>query len=301
MLSNENVKVNSNLNNVGANVNTEYTITRNNDFNSVEIQFTGKPSEAVRDALKALRFRWHSVKKVWYGYATEDAAREAIVNAEQTKAEQPETRRADKAAAVDREMLRAEFAKVWNEQRMIDYCTNKVAAVATLPDGTIITVDKQSIETRFCFGESGYDYDDAVSMAQHARTSQEYFKSENMKVFKRALNDLKEALNGVNNYKVVIYPKTYIDQDNGCKLGYYRLERITDIIDACGGSCYMRELPGKEIKIRDFSGHVATPKEIEIIIDAYEAAAAVHEKKINSYLKRYGTSKVYSWTYWRDA
>lgn len=299
MLLNESVKVNNNLNEVSANVNPEYTITRNNDFKSVEVQFTGKPSEAVRDALKALRFRWHSVKKVWYGYATEDAVREAI----EDKPEQSETkqRTVKQRTTVDRDMLRAEFAKVWDAQRMIDYCTNNVAAVATLPDGTIITVDKQSIETRFCFGESGYDYDDAVSMAQHARTSQNYFKSENMKTFKRALNDLKEALNGVNNYKVVIYPEAYINQDSSCKLGYYRLERITDIIDACGGSCYMYELPGKEIKIRDFSGHVATPKEIETIIDAYEAAAAAHEKKINSYLKRYGTSKVYSWTYWRDA
>lgn len=55
-----------------------YTITRNTDFNSIEITFDGKPSEEVRAALKALRFRWHGQKKVWYGYATEDAARAAI-------------------------------------------------------------------------------------------------------------------------------------------------------------------------------------------------------------------------------
>lgn len=35
-----------------------YTITRNPAFNSLEITFTEKPSEAIRDALKALRFRW---------------------------------------------------------------------------------------------------------------------------------------------------------------------------------------------------------------------------------------------------
>lgn len=36
-----------------------YIITRNEAFNSLEISFDGKPAEAVRDALKALRFRWH--------------------------------------------------------------------------------------------------------------------------------------------------------------------------------------------------------------------------------------------------
>lgn len=55
-----------------------YTITKNEAFRSVEIAFDSKPSEAIREALKALRFRWHSVKKVWYGYTTEEAVRAAL-------------------------------------------------------------------------------------------------------------------------------------------------------------------------------------------------------------------------------
>ena len=60
-----------------------YTISRNDAFNSVEVVFTGKPSEAVRSALKGLRFRWHGVRKLWYGYKPEDEVRAAIENAEQ--------------------------------------------------------------------------------------------------------------------------------------------------------------------------------------------------------------------------
>ena len=59
----------------------KYEITANDTFKSIEIAFDGKPSEAVRDALKAMRFRWHSVKKVWYGYKTAEEATEAIENA----------------------------------------------------------------------------------------------------------------------------------------------------------------------------------------------------------------------------
>ena len=55
-----------------------YTINPNSQYNSLEISFDGKPSAEVRDALKALRFRWHGVKRVWYGYATEEAVRAAI-------------------------------------------------------------------------------------------------------------------------------------------------------------------------------------------------------------------------------
>lgn len=68
-----------------------YTITPNTQYNSLEITFDGKPEQAIRDALKALRFRWHSIKKVWYGYADEATTRAAIEGTAADKA-------ADKAA-----------------------------------------------------------------------------------------------------------------------------------------------------------------------------------------------------------
>lgn len=59
-----------------------YSINNNAEYNSIEINFDGKPSEAIREALKALRFRWHGVRRVWYGYADEQTARTAIEGAE---------------------------------------------------------------------------------------------------------------------------------------------------------------------------------------------------------------------------
>lgn len=55
-----------------------YTITNNQQFNSIEISFKEKPSEAIRTALKNLNFRWHSIKKVWYGYSDAEAVEKAI-------------------------------------------------------------------------------------------------------------------------------------------------------------------------------------------------------------------------------
>ena len=46
-----------------------YNIINNTEKNGLEIYFEGKPAEEIRDALKALRFRWHGVKKCWYGRA----------------------------------------------------------------------------------------------------------------------------------------------------------------------------------------------------------------------------------------
>lgn len=73
-----------------------YTITNNPQFNSLEITFDGKPSEAVRNALKELKFRWHSVKRCWYGYSEEGAVRAAIDGTETSK---PEKKAAPKAKA----------------------------------------------------------------------------------------------------------------------------------------------------------------------------------------------------------
>ncbi len=62
-----------------------YTIKKNEQYNSIEITFDGKPTEAIREALKALRFRWHGVRRVWYGYTDEETARNAIRAAESAK------------------------------------------------------------------------------------------------------------------------------------------------------------------------------------------------------------------------
>lgn len=62
-----------------------YTLNTNPDFNSIEITFDGKPSEAIRTALKELRFRWHNVKKVWYGYKDAETVKAAIDTAENGK------------------------------------------------------------------------------------------------------------------------------------------------------------------------------------------------------------------------
>lgn len=90
-------------------MNTTYTITNNTQFNSIEIAFNGKPSAEVREALKALRFRWHGQKKVWYGYAAEAEARAAI---ESTGAQQiPE---APKAPTVKKPTAQDHIRIYWN-------------------------------------------------------------------------------------------------------------------------------------------------------------------------------------------
>ena len=64
-----------------------YTIATNSIFDSREVTFDGKPAEAVRAALKALRMRWNTKRALWYGFATENEIKAAIQAAQ--PAEEP--------------------------------------------------------------------------------------------------------------------------------------------------------------------------------------------------------------------
>ena len=210
----------------------------------------------------------------------------------------------------EKELLTKEFSLVWgNGSKMVNYCVNKTTQFATMPDGIIITVEKQSIETRFCFGESGYDYDEAQDAAEHARTSEDYFTRENMSHFNRWIKDIEEAISDTNNehfgnFAAVIGEKHYYSQADACRLGYIEFLKwyeVIDALEAAGEPCKVAELPGKRINYRGQLVRVATVDELSTILEAYKAARAEHEKKVKSYLKRYGLSKVHTWTYWRDA
>ena len=55
-----------------------YTVADNTEYGSVEVKFNDKPSEAVRDVLKANKFRWNKANKVWYGKTSHDAIVDAL-------------------------------------------------------------------------------------------------------------------------------------------------------------------------------------------------------------------------------
>lgn len=65
-----------------------YSITINHQFNSLEISFTEKPSEAIRNILKGFKFRWNPKKSIWYGFADQKELEEALSgNSEEIKPE----------------------------------------------------------------------------------------------------------------------------------------------------------------------------------------------------------------------
>lgn len=54
-----------------------------------------------------------------------------------------------------KEQLTAAFAHAWGDDKhMTDYCVKKTDTAVILSSGAIFTIDKEEINTRFCFGYS---------------------------------------------------------------------------------------------------------------------------------------------------
>ena len=64
-----------------------FTISDNLEHGSLEISFDGKPSDEVRHVLKENKFRWHKVKKVWFGYTDRQTITDALHAAYEAKAD----------------------------------------------------------------------------------------------------------------------------------------------------------------------------------------------------------------------
>lgn len=292
-----------------------YTITENPSFNSLEITFDCKPEQAIRDALKALRFRWHKIKKVWYGYAKREdleaalgagaAAAEQDATQIETPAEQPAKKPMPIRDPALMEKYRALLERVWHgDEKMIRYGLGKVAEITELSNGLFFTIEKERIETDFCFGysDSPYnteDYDRANNMAHHARTNEDYFFNENMKKYREALEILNTGERHYVRYMPTLHP-CYTEYDENRRYCALRFLTVGDVLEALGGSGDLEAIKGTTINSRGYDYYVCTDEDLDRIRAAYDRVLNSHEKKVRAYLKRYGLSKVNSWSYWRD-
>ena len=173
---------------------------------------------------------------------------------------------------------------VWHKDiKMVDYCVNKTAYIVELQNGDIIPIEKPRIEKDFCFGysDSRYDtedYDRASDMANHASTSENYFITKNLKDIDNTIAELEgEKLNYFQYYIRI----SYTGQPDNSKLkALHQLH-------------FDKEIEGKDYNKLE-------GENLKRVIEGYKIVKTDFEKRLKTYLKRYGMSKVKAWSYWRD-
>lgn len=185
----------------------------------------------------------------------------------------------------EKEFMIAQHRLVWSkDEKMVNYCVGKISDIVYLPDGVFV-IDKPSIQTDFCFGyhdyedvDDPYGYNGAQRRADAAEKSTEFFIRKNLE--NCGFDDWIREL--TDKWSVVYLRPKYWSQTEDCKL--------LDLTDY-----------GNEQRVpANADGRLLTTEERALIIKGYESAKEKFTKRLNTYLKRYGLSKVNTWTYWLD-
>lgn len=191
------------------------------------------------------------------------------------------------------EIVRSE---VWpNSLTMQEYSRKKAAYIVELSSGKIICLDKPSIDTEFCFGHGMYgqttdeEMKAASAACRRAEEDVHYFKEKNLQNIDTEIRQIQEAL-ASDFYEVWVKP-AYLGQPDDSKLVRYR------ILDDYESPDYDKDEP-------DGKGPKGMRKlergDVKRILDGLYESRKLFEKRLNIYLKRYGLSKVTTWTYLRD-
>lgn len=180
----------------------------------------------------------------------------------------------------DRAMLYDEYMKLsWASERSAEYFSKKASCFAELR-GFLVVFDKPSIETRFCFGEHGYDYDEVVDTCHKLSKDEAYFMAENIR--RCEAQETLDAIHGAGRYWRRQFPilKPNASGTDGCRLAHLEWE-----YDASKALRDPMRLSDEELAQLE-----------ELMLEE----VAKFEKRLRSYLKRYGMSKCHFWTYWAD-
>lgn len=189
---------------------------------------------------------------------------------------------------------REALAAVWgNDQGMIDYCVNQAAFLGSIR-GLLFAIEKRKVDKHFCFGYSdcgqGQDYLTAMRSADYARHNADYFKRENLKYYTDWIAKLETA-------DAIGLCETYGKMS---PIRGLRAFRWWEVLEAVGGEATLEGLKGADITINGIKVYILTDSERQTVREAYEQAMKAQERKLDSYLKRYGLSKIKVWTYWID-
>lgn len=169
--------------------------------------------------------------------------------------------------------------KAWLEEfatadpKWADYYRKHYVGAVKMHDGFYL-IEKPSIQNRFCFHDEGPQYDYYCEiMADKERRLSAYFKRENLKAFDSVITHIENGTSGGDNR---VWWSKAVDQLYIHFGEHYRVQEKDDVT-------------------------LCTDTEKAQLLAAVKWGRELFEKRLDAYLKRYGVSKLHTWTYWADA
>lgn len=256
------------------------------DYSEKAIAVVGDTRD-IKDKLKALGGRFNPRLSCGAGWVFSKKQRtevEKLLQGGSVEKSAPKPKEKKNPAI---EEAKAEYVKVWkDDEKMIKFCQGEISNAVKLSDGRIVVVEKQKLETSFCFGYStcgqGAEYEEANEAAHVANTSEDYFREQNLKEFDNKIALLK------TDKEESWHRDAYLRQSNYCDCGLVNIHEVVG-------------LRWCDFENQRWGTYVEIPEaDRKLIIAMYEEEKERMSKRIDTYLKRYGLSKLHVWTYWQD-
>ena len=232
-------------------------------------------TKAVKDALKKMGGSFNSKLSCGAGWIFSNKKRaeveKFIASGEVTEAVRKDRKEQNKGGEQFVAWLDEYIAKDGVETERKDY----VGAVK-LHDHYFL-LSKPGMETRFCFHDEGPDYEHYKELTSADDKMARYFKAKNLQEFDGKIKHIEKGEEWSEDKRVWWYTS---DDNSYCR---YKL--------------YLRFYDAG----RDEEGTLCTDEEKKLILNGLKFARECFEKRLDAYLKRYGVSKLHTWTYWADA
>lgn len=138
-------------------------------------------------------------------------------------------------------------------------------------------ISKPRIENRFCFYDEGPDYEFYRElMADKEHRLAEYFKSQNLQSFDNIINNIENGTKYGGDKRMW----WSVEENNSRRLLIYFDEEDATL------KHYLK---------------LCTDEDKAQILAAVKWGREMFEKRLDTYLKRYGVTNIHTWTFWADA
>lgn len=176
------------------------------------------------------------------------------------------------------------------DSKMVNWCLKQIAYLVPICSGKyIIELSKPSIETEFWFGESdmgqGPSHEENTSTMKHVRSNiVDYFINKNLSSIDDMIDKIKAIINDTTySLKAKHYINYYKSSDDSPIHGFV-IENINYGYSSVNGETWDVE-----------------KKDLKTILEAYQLLKKDFKNRLETYIKKYGTRKMYVHSYWMDA
>lgn len=131
-----------------------------------------------------------------------------------------------------------------------------------------LLIEKPSIENKFCFHDEGPDYELYKSLHADESKMRQYFIDQNLGAFTSKIERIEKR------------EEVRVEESQNSKRSHLYI-----------GGYYWERNKGRSV----------TEEEKSLILEGLKFGLSMFKKRLDTYLNKYGLSKLHTWTYWADA